>query len=236
MDSHLSQKSLYKINEYLPTGQIVPATSLTYRESLNVLTLHLLLHFSFHIYSKIPQKCMRLLSPFHLLPFSLDPTPVGLLCPLCLCPSSKAIPVIVIDDIQIAKLISQVSVFIQFDPSVTMDTANHSLFLKTLCSVSSHKTTQPWVCFLLPYWLLLLCPSFGSSSASWSLNVGGSLVLFPLSTFSSLGITSNFMAINTISWLMPHKCIPLALWLLVEFHFHVTTQMSNRHLKLTCPN
>lgn len=119
---------------------------------------------------------MRLLSPFHLLPFSLDPTPVGLLCPLCLCPSSKAIPVIVIDDIQIAKLISQVSVFIQFDPSVTMDTANHSLFLKTLCSVSSHKTTQPWVCFLLPYWLLLLCPSFGSSSASWSLNVGGSLV------------------------------------------------------------
>ena len=119
---------------------------------------------------------MCLLFPFCLLPFSLDPTPVGLLRLLCLCPSSKAIPVIVIDDIQIAKLISQVSVFIQFDPSATLDTASHSLFLKTLCSVSFHKTTQPWVCFLLPYWLLLLCPSFGSSSASWSLNVEGSLV------------------------------------------------------------
>lgn len=125
--------------------------SLKHTEFLNVLTLHLMLHFSFPIYSKFPQKYMCLLFPFCLLPFSLDPTPVGLLRLLCLCPSSKAIPVIVIDDIQIAKLISQVSVFIQFDPSATLDTASHSLFLKTLCSVSFHKTTQPWVCFLLPY-------------------------------------------------------------------------------------
>ena len=78
---HLPEGSHIIAPSLLPTGQIVPATSQTYQESLNVLTLHLLLHFSFHIYSKIPQKCMRLLSPFHLLPFSLDPTPVGLLCP-----------------------------------------------------------------------------------------------------------------------------------------------------------
>ena len=75
---------------------------------------------------------MHLLSPLPLLPFSLDPTPVRLPHPLCPGLSSKAIPVIVIDDIHIAELIVQVSVFIQLDPSVALDTADHSLFLETL--------------------------------------------------------------------------------------------------------
>lgn len=85
---------------------------------------------------------MHSLSPLPLLPFSLDPTPVSLPCP-----SSKAIPVRVIDAIHIVKVIIQVSILTQLDPSVALDTADDSLFLETLCSLGFQDSTPSWVSF-----------------------------------------------------------------------------------------
>lgn len=81
---------------------------------------------------------MHLLFPLPLLPVSLDPTPVSLPCP-----SSKAVPVRVIDDVHTVKVIVQVSVLIQLDPSVALDIAND--FLETLCSLGFQDITLSWV-------------------------------------------------------------------------------------------
>lgn len=150
-------------------------------------------HFSFLLlsllfsfpYSKIPQKsCVHSLFPLPLLPVSLDPTPVSLPCP-----SSKAAPVRVIDDVHPVKVIVQVSVLIQLDPSVALDIVND--FLETLCSLGFQDITPSWVSSYRKetYWPLL-CSSFGSST-NWPLNVGGSSVsiLGPLASVSlhSLG-------------------------------------------------
>lgn len=157
---------------------------------------------------------MHFLSPLPLLPFSLDPTLVRLPGSLVPAPLPKLF-LSVINVIYIIQLGVQILIFIQFDPLVALDTADHSI-LETLCSFSFQNTTHSWICFLLPYWLLFLCPIFGSSSTSRPLNVGGSSgsILGPLASCLPslpLGLTSNLMAINIILWLMAHKCIPPAL-------------------------
>lgn len=93
---------------------------------------------------KISQKrCLHSLSPFLLLQFSPDYTPVSFLCPFSPCPSSNFVPVMVINDIHIVKVIVQVSVLIQLDPSIALDTADDSLFLETLCSLGFQDTHNP---------------------------------------------------------------------------------------------
>lgn len=71
---------------------------------------------------------------------------------------SLAVPVRVIDDVHVVKVIVQVSVLIQLDPSVALDTANDSLFLETLFPwLPGHHTVLG---FLLPKGSLLATPLF----------------------------------------------------------------------------
>lgn len=160
---------------------------------------------------KISQKsCLHSLSPFLLLQFSPDYTPVSFPCPFSPCPSSKFVPVMVINDIHIVKVIVQVSVLIQLDPSIAMDTADDSLFLEMLCSLGFQDTHRPGFPLTqrkaIGYSsVLLLVPPQLADPKIWVGPRAQSLVLLPLSPFTCLRITSNLMAIDAILGRMPHK-------------------------------
>lgn len=191
-------------------GWIIPVTSQTCQEFAHVLTPLFPPANASTFLLPLQQNsskdlCALIVSTSPPPSLSLDPTPVSLPCP-----SSKAVPVRVIDDVHTVKVIVQVSVLIQLDPSVALDIAND--FLETLCSLGFQDITLPWVSSYQKetYWPLLLC-----SSTKWPLNVGGSSVstFGPLASVSLPSLLWDLM--TTISpphsWLRPQECMPPAL-------------------------
>ena len=132
----------YRLDHFchLPNMPRVPAYLDTIFPTSYCSTL-LLLPFT----EKFLKSYMHSLSPLPLLPFSLDPTPVSLPCS-----SSKAVAIRVTDAVYIVKVIVQVSILIQLDPSVALDAADDSLFLETFCSLGFQDTTPSWVSFYQP--------------------------------------------------------------------------------------